>query len=48
MSGLFTDTWFSCQLTRARAGQARVGQPELVALTEQWCVSVVTTLGARP
>ena len=43
LSGLFTDAWFSCQVSVPRASTSVARRT-----AEQWCVHVVTTLGARP
>ena len=49
MSGLFGDTWLSCQVSRPHDGVSTRGNPwEVLAQARQWCVDVVTTLGARP
>ena len=42
LSGLFTDAWFSCQVSVPRASTAVARKT-----AEQWCVHVATTLGAR-
>ncbi|NUS53034.1 MAG: hypothetical protein HOQ22_18595 [Nocardioidaceae bacterium] len=44
LSGLFGDAWFSCQVT----APAPTSPVETTRRTEQWCVRVATTLGARP
>lgn len=48
--GLFGDAWLSCELTVPRDPSRPPGQQRDEALerTEQWCVDVVTTIGARP
>ncbi len=47
MRGLFADAWLSCELTVPREGTTRQKREELLTRTEQWCVDVVTTIGAR-
>jgi hypothetical protein len=44
LSGLFGDTWLSCQLSTPRAS----GAAGTVRRAEQWCVRVATSLSARP
>lgn len=44
LRGLFGDAWLSCQLTSPAAGSVAA----TVRRSEQWCVRVATTLGARP
>jgi hypothetical protein len=43
LSGLFTDAWFSCQVSVPHGTAAATRRT-----AEQWCVHVATTLGARP
>lgn len=45
LRGLFGDAWLSCEVSLPARGTSRVAA---VARTEQWCVRVVTTIGARP
>lgn len=44
LRGLFGDAWLSCQLTPVAGGTLA----DTVHRTEQWCVRVVTRVGARP
>ncbi len=45
LHGLFGDAWVSCQLTTRAAD---VPAATAVRRTEQWCVDVATSVGARP
>lgn len=43
MQGLFGDSWLTCELTLP--GQQKAAAPRR---TEEWCIDVATSLGARP
>lgn len=45
LAGLFTDSWFSCELSLP-GGPQRAGEVRRTA--ERWCMDVAVTLGARP
>lgn len=48
-AGLFGDAWLSCELTLPRGQERRaVRERQVLAAAEQWCVGVVSALGARP
>ena len=51
LEGLFGSTWLACEvshpLDQPSAG-SQASRSELVRLAQQWCVNVVTTVGARP